>query len=234
MQSGVNLICSKKSEATLAATTTKATLETVQRGAMPLVEVAIAYAILECALWSTKRDQLVWILITLAWIGLCTWRSGRSPREVGVSMQGILESLWTIPFVLAISGIAVALAWAAGSLHGLLGARQPLWHALLYSIWALVQEFLSLSFIFVRLEDTFGTIAGIVATAALFSLAHIPNILLIAATVPMSVAFCWLFSRYRNIYTLAVCHAILGLTLSITASPVLTHSMRVGSSYYFR
>lgn len=230
----MNLISLKQSEVKLSASTTKATSENVQRGVMPLVEVAIAFAILECALWSPKTTQLVFGLITLAWIGFCTWRSARGPRELGVSIHGLAASLWTVPLILALCGAALVAASMAGSLHGLMGARAPVWHALLYSIWALVQEFLTLSFIFVRLEDALGTNGGIVATAALFSLAHIPNLLLILVTVPMSLAACWVFSRYRNIYAVAVCHAILGLTISVTLPPALTHSMRVGISYYFR
>ncbi len=90
-----------------------------------------------------------------------------------------------------------------------------------------------MSFIFVRLEDAFDAKTAILATAFLFGVAHIPNLVLMAATFPMCLVFCWLFWRHRNIYPLAISHAVLGLTLSIVLPVAVTHSMRVGISYFF-
>ena len=201
---------------------------------MPLVEVAVGFAAIEGALWSRKPAQFAWALVAFTAVALWTWRSSQSARELGVGKHCLADSLWIVPTAAVVCGIAILTAWFAGSLHGLLGARAPVWHALLYAVWALVQEFLMLSFIFVRFEETAGTNPAIVATGALFALAHIPNLLLIYVSLGMSLAFCWAFKRYRNIYPLAVAHAMLGITLSIILPNAVTHYMRVGISYYVR
>jgi hypothetical protein len=40
-----------------------------------------------------------------------------------------------------------------------------------------------------------------------------------------------MFRRYRNIYPLAIVHAMLGLTVAITTPDSLLHHMRVGIGY---
>jgi hypothetical protein len=205
---------------------------TVQHRARALAEVAIAYALLECALWSTGVWQIVWAVAMLAWVAVSARRSHYTFAELGVGKTGFRESLWIVPLTIIVSVGMVSGAWLAGSLHGLLGARTPLWHSLIYIVWSLVQEFLTMSFIFVRLEDAFAATRAIFFTAALFCLAHIPNLLLMAATLPMALGFCWFFRRFRNIYPIALSHALLGLTLSMTLSGALTHYMRVGAAYF--
>jgi membrane protease YdiL (CAAX protease family) len=204
----------------------------IQHRARALSEVWIAYGLLECALWSTHAWQLVWGVAMLLWVALCTWRADRTADEVGIGRSGLRQSLWIVPLAIIVSVGMIFVAWFAGSLHGLQSARTPLWHALLYVVWALVQEFLTLSFIFVRFEDAFGATNATFFTAALFCLAHIPNPVLMAATFPMAVGFCWAFRRYRNIYSLAIAHALLGLTIAASLSSAVTHSMKVGIAYF--
>jgi len=42
---------------------------------------------------------------------------------------------------------------------------------------------------------------------------------------------CLLFLRYRNLYPLAMAHAILGITIAITIPGAVDHNMRVGLGY---
>jgi len=197
-----------------------------------LLEVAIVYALLEAALWSRGSAQIGWAIAMLLWVAYSSLRSHRSAAELGIGKAGLRQSLWIVPSAICLSAAMLAAAYVAGSLHGLTGARTPLWHSLLYLVWALVQEYLTMSFIFIRMEDTIRSSPAILVTAVLFSLAHIPNAVLISATLLMGLVFCWLFRRFRNIYALAVAHALFGLTLSVTLSPALTHNMRVGIAYW--
>jgi membrane protease YdiL (CAAX protease family) len=65
----------------------------------------------------------------------------------------------------------------------------------------------------------------------LFSAAHLPNLVLVAATVVAAVFFVSVFQRWRNIYPLAIAHAMLGLSLAASVpDPVLRH-MRVGIGF---
>jgi len=48
---------------------------------------------------------------------------------------------------------------------------------------------------------------------------------------PAGLAFCELFRRYRNIYTLAIAQAILGMCLAAAVPDAWHHHMRVGIGY---
>lgn len=205
---------------------------TVQDRARSLVEAGVAYAFLESALWSTHVWQFAWALAMLFWVTMSTRRSHRTAAELGVGSGGLRQSLWIVPAAMLLSACMISAASFVGSLHGLRGARTPLWHALLYVAWALVQEFLTMSFIFVRLEDAFEASTAIYCTAALFCLAHIPNPVLMVATLLMGLIFCWLFQRLRNIYPLAISHALLGLSLSVCLPSSITHFMHVGIAWF--
>jgi membrane protease YdiL (CAAX protease family) len=69
------------------------------------------------------------------------------------------------------------------------------------------------------------------AAAAMFSLAHLPNPILTVLTFIFGLAACLIFLRYRNLYSLGIAHAILGVTLAITLPAPLIRNMRVGLGY---
>jgi membrane protease YdiL (CAAX protease family) len=101
-----------------------------------------------------------------------------------------------------------------------------------YAIWALVQQFLLQAFFlsrFLRLLKNLRTAP--VAAALIFALAHLPSPILTAVTLLWGLAACLIFLRYRNLYSLALAHAILGITISTTIPGPVDHNMRVGLSY---
>ena len=73
--------------------------------------------------------------------------------------------------------------------------------------------------------------AGGFAVAGIFSLAHLPSPILTVATLVFGLAACTLFLRYRNLYPLAITHAILGICIAICLPGPVTHNMRVGLGY---
>jgi membrane protease YdiL (CAAX protease family) len=71
----------------------------------------------------------------------------------------------------------------------------------------------------------------VLITGFLFGFAHIPNPVLMAATLGMGFAFSELFRRYRNVYPLAIAHAALGLALAVTFPESVIGRMRVGIAW---
>jgi membrane protease YdiL (CAAX protease family) len=199
-----------------------------------LAEVAAVYVVIEAAVWTLGMQQLILGIAATAAMAVLTIRSHRSARELGLTTAGLRRSWWIVAVALMIGGIGLLASFYARTLHILHGARAPVWHALLYACWALVQQFIIESFIFVRLETVFGTTVAIIATTVMFSLAHVPNAVLVTATAIMGLGFAWLFSRYRNIYPLAIAHAVLGITLAITLPENTTHFMRVGAAMFMK
>ena len=67
----------------------------------------------------------------------------------------------------------------------------------------------------------------------MFSATHIPNLILMVATLVAGIVFAEVFARYRNIWPLALAQAVGGLLLAAVAPDVLIHHMRVGPGYFF-
>jgi membrane protease YdiL (CAAX protease family) len=204
-------------------------------GLRALLEVLVAFGLVEGALWSAGPAQILWAVVALLWVAITTVKAGRPPKTLGIGTAGLRSLLWVIPAALAASGLLVLAASLAGTLHILTGAHTPPWHAALYAIWALVQEFLVQSYIYVRLNDALrnGTNA-VILTALLFSLAHLPNPVLTGTTFFLGLGLIFLFRRYRNIYPLALAHAMLGLAVAVSFSNSMTHNMKVGAAYWIR
>ena len=198
----------------------------------PLLAVVVAYGMIEIALWTRGRTQVVWSLIAAAWIIWTTVHQRRHPRELGIAGRGFAPSVWIIPASLAVCAAMVFVAWKLGTLHDLYGPNPVLYHSVGYFVWALEQEFILQSFFYLNLEELTGNrLRSAVIATVLFASAHIPNPVLVAATMVISLCFTQLFRRYRNIYALGVAHGLLGLTLALTVPNDVHHHMRVGIGY---
>jgi membrane protease YdiL (CAAX protease family) len=197
-----------------------------------LIELAVAYALIEAAEWTENATKLVFSLIAAAWIVFCVLRRKPSIRDLGLGVP-TLRSLWaTVGSAASLGAIVLVGGWLAGTWD----PRHPTWPPLqnpdLYAIWALLQQFMLQIFFYVRLESVLRSSGrAVLATAALFAIAHIPNPFLIVGTFAGGLFFCEFFRRYRNLYPLAAAHALLGFALAESLSMVLMRHMRVGIGY---
>ena len=158
-------------------------------------EVAVAYVLTECALWSSGGAQLAWGAATLLWVLLATAVSRRTPRQLGLLGSGLRQVLLIAGTAALAGGLMVLTAWYVGEAHSPHGNR-PFERALLYSVWSLLQEFLTQSFVFVRLETVLGSRWAVIGTALLFSLADLPNPILTPATLLAGLVLTLAFRRY--------------------------------------
>jgi hypothetical protein len=194
--------------------------------------IAIVVAYLEIALWTRGRTQLIWSLIAAAWIVGTTVQQRRHPRDLGIAGRGFAALAWIIPASLAVCAAMIVIAWKLGTLHDLYGPNPVLYHSAGYLVWALEQEFILQSFFFLNLEELGGNrLRTAVIATVLFASAHVPNPVLVAATLVVGFCFTQLFRSYRNIYALGIAHGLLGLTLALTVPNDIHHHMRVGIGY---
>ena len=101
-----------------------------------------------------------------------------------------------------------------------------------YTVWSFVQQFLLQGYFLFRLLRLLPRREGAaVAAAVIFAAAHLPNPLLTVVTLIWGVVACFVFLRCRNVYTLMLTHAILGVSLAITVPGPKMHNMRVGIGY---
>ena len=197
-----------------------------------MLAIAGAYLLAEGGLWTAGVVQRGFIIAAMCWIAGCTLLQRRSAKQLGIGLGGLRQSSW-----LALGALALA-AMVVGMLHGagwqLPAIQHPiqLWRVGAYSVWAVEQEFILNSFLFLNLEQLAGTRRAILFSAVIFAIAHIPNPVLMALTLLAGLMFCAVFARYRNIWPLAVAHALLGITVAVSVPDSVTHHMRVGLGYF--
>lgn len=196
-------------------------------------QLVLAYGILEVALWTRGHRQQVASLAFISWIFVTTVMQWRRARGLGIGVRGFGSALIAIPIAAIAAGTILLAGRLAGTLRPLYGTQAPLFHAAGYATWAMVQEFILNSYFFVRLERLLrSTRAALWGAVLLFTLAHVPNPVLLAGTFVAAIFFVSVFQRYRNVYPLGIAHAMLGLAIALTVPDTFLHHMRVGISYF--
>jgi membrane protease YdiL (CAAX protease family) len=197
-----------------------------------IAELAIAYGLILLVIWTPRSWQrILWWVAAAAVVAIAA-SSFEGLQAMGVRRANFLRSLWIVGAALLVSAAAVALAIWLRTLH--IPATPILFIETYmgYIIWTFVQQLLMQCFFLSRLLRLIPNpkLAAVV-TAVIFAVAHLPNPILAPVTLLWGLAACLLFLCYRNIYTLAIAHAILGVTLTITVPATVHHNMRVGLGY---
>jgi hypothetical protein len=195
-------------------------------------QLLTVYASLEGAFWTMGAAQAAFIGLTAALA--VTW-SLLEPRfwpDLGLDPRSIRRGWWIVPIAVAIAGLILFAAWRWHTLRPPADELSVYLKVLLYLIWALMQQFLVQSFFFVRLEQLLrGGRRAVIATALLFSSAHIPNPVLVPVTLAGGLLLSELFRRYRTLYLLAVAQVLVAISLAISIPQPVLHGMRVGIGY---
>jgi membrane protease YdiL (CAAX protease family) len=195
-------------------------------------QLCVAYGLLEVSLWTEGHTQRMAALATAVWIVFATVVNRRALRQIGLARSGFWRALIVLPIAAALATVIVLIGWRTGTLHGLFGARPPLWHSAGYAIWAMMQQFILNSFFYVNLEDLLGdSKRALWCATGLFAIAHLPNPVLTVGTFVAALFFVSMFRRYRNIYPLGIAHAMLGLAMAVAVPDGWLRHMRVGIAY---
>jgi membrane protease YdiL (CAAX protease family) len=197
-----------------------------------LAEIAMAYGLILMVIWTPRPEQrFLWILAAAS-VVFITWISCDGRQAMGLRTGNFARSIWIVFAALFLSCAAILIAWHLGTLHLPNSALAFLATYSAYAIWSGVQQFLLQAVFLLRFLKLIPSprLAALTA-AALFAAAHLPNPILAPVTLIWGVAACLLFLCYRNIYPLAIAHAIFGITVAMTIPGPVDHNMRVGLSY---
>jgi hypothetical protein len=211
-----------------------------------LIELAISYGLILLVIWTPRPWQRHLWWIAAAAIAIIACASFDGLKVMGVTTTNFLRSLWVTGAALLLAALAIFIAVELNTLHlpgppatglGRWGGLPPgpilfietYW---VYALWACVQQFLLLGFFlprFLRLMP--GANSAAILAASLFAFAHLPNPILTPITLIWGLVACLLFLHYRNLYPLAMAHAIVGISIAISIPGPVDHNMRVGLGY---
>jgi membrane protease YdiL (CAAX protease family) len=193
------------------------------------IQIALVFSLIMVAVWTPQGHLNTAVsLLAAFFIVFFTIRSDFSVGDLGLSRPASGAA------VMLGAGVLIAVAIGlVGSMMMKIGPARPVpWNrAWQYAIWALLQEFILQSFFYLRMERSLGSRRATLASAFLFSIAHIPSPILTVMSFLGALFFCDLFRRYRNVYPLGVIHATFGLVIAASFPDNLLHHMRVGLGY---
>jgi len=200
--------------------------------ARDLVEIAVAYALILLVIWTPRPWQrYLWpIAVAAVVVILCISFDGL--EAMGLRTANFRRSLWIAGAALLMAGAAVLVSLKLHTLRLPDGVLAFIGTYCAYAVWSGVQQFLLQGVFLLRfLRLIPEPRRAALAAAALFAAAHLPSPILTPITLIWGFAACLLFLHYRNLYPLALAHAILGVTVAVTIPGPVDHNMRVGLGY---
>ncbi len=195
-------------------------------------EIVLIFGLLEAVMWTPRG--FAHSLLIAGLVGSALWFGFRrhSREELGLIWPSWGGTVWILAIGCAVAAAIPAVAMSTG--HAV--PANPGWPRLQniwpYVVWAIGQQFLLQSFLFLRLESVLRGRAAVVAATVLFTVAHLPNLPLTAMTFAGALFFTEMFRRYRSIYPLGIVHAVLGIAIAYSCPDSLMHHMRVGLSFW--
>jgi membrane protease YdiL (CAAX protease family) len=201
-------------------------------GRRVLAELAAGYTLILIVIWIPRPWQQIVYFLAAAFIVAASWLSFPGGEALGLRPKKFFGSIWILGAALLASALSIAAASHLRTLHGPTTPFIFFNRYAGYMLFACVQQFLLQDFFLLRLlRPIRRPRTAALAAAAIFSLAHLPNPILTVVTFVWGLLACLLFLRYRNLYVLAVAHAILGVTVALCVPGPEIRNMRVGLGY---
>jgi len=163
---------------------------------------------------------------------LSLWQRRETPRDIGLRLDNLTHSAREVGIATIVAAtLIVACGIAAG------GALHPSMDlipiGLGYAVWGLLQQLALQGFVQRRLSAVFrDERITALASAMLFASLHLPNPVLVPATLVTGYVWCRLYRRAPNLITLACSHAALAVAAMATFPPAWIHDLRIGPGYW--
>jgi hypothetical protein len=203
-----------------------------QGRARALAEFIVCYALILLTIWTARPLQRWLYWVALAWVVATTLRDFQGWAAYGLRRAGFWRSAWVIAMAAVLAAIGMAMAEHFATLHTPHGAEGWVRTFGGYTVWSLMQQFLLQGYFLQRIQRLIpNRRRAVLLAASLFALAHLPNPILTPVTLLWGIVACTVFLRARNIYPLAVAHAIFGISIAVMLPPPVIHNMRVGLGY---
>jgi membrane protease YdiL (CAAX protease family) len=203
-----------------------------RRVAWDIGELIVGFALILAVIWTPRPLQHWLYFIALGWFLVSIVLSFEGWKAMGCCVAGFWRSSWVVGVAVIVAAVATFFASSFHTLHHPGGPIQWFRTFAGYTIWALTQQLLLQGYFLARLLRILPkpNLAALL-TAGVFALAHLPNPVLTPLTLIWGITACLVFIRSRNVYPLAIAHAIFGICVAITIPASILHNMRVGLGY---
>ena len=198
----------------------------------PAAEVVAFFGLAELATWGGHWVEAIILVVILLLVGLCVasnvWH-GDSRERVGLGGAQFwpalkLGLLVTLPVMIPL--------FVMGSHKRLYWPWDLAWAMAGYPVWGFAQEYALLGFVNNRVEDALPKHPALIPwiNGFLFSMCHLPNPILMLFTFVAGGVFTLIFRRHRNLFAIALVHALMGIAISLAFADI-NGIMSVGPGY---
>ncbi|HXO36444.1 MAG TPA: CPBP family intramembrane glutamic endopeptidase [Candidatus Acidoferrales bacterium] len=195
-----------------------------------LVELIFGYSMIVGIIWMPERLQRILSPVALLLTLLVVLAHRHNRDELGLGARDFVRSLWILPAAAGLAALSIFAAAKIGTLHPLYKADFA--HISGYVLWTIYQQFLLQDYFMDRLlRLVSGEAAAVTLAGTLFAAAHLPNLVLAAATLLWGMVSCALFRRYHNLWALGLAQGLLGLCFAVCVPDALHHHLRVGLGF---
>jgi membrane protease YdiL (CAAX protease family) len=195
------------------------------------VEAGAIFALLISYIWFFQALARPSWMILLGIILISHAIRGETPSGLGLRKAGFAECArrFAVP-VIVVAVITVMLGFVFETVRHV-AVWQVAGVLLGYCPWALFQQYLLNGYFTNRLSASFDArYQFLVAPMAggMFAAAHAPNMLLMSVTLIGGTLAALAYRRYRNLFILALAHALIGTTVWLAVPDSLSYHLRVG------
>ena len=198
----------------------------------PLLRLLFPIALIEVALWAPLPVGILFGVGALWYIAWQVYNAASNARSLGLDLSGVLRESWLLGATVVLALAILSAAYFSGSLHRLWGLRHPWIGGAIYICWAFVQEFMLQCFCVPMLRALVSRVSSLLLAGVAFAVFHLPNPSLTLVAFFAGVAFTAIYARRKNLYVVALIHAVLGLTLAVSAPDEWFHELRVGRHFW--
>lgn len=202
-------------------------------------EVFLTFGLIMALIWLLPDDKLIALIAgsTVIFLIFISWHYHKDTLyDVGLLPKDYSQAKFVLLFVIV---SLTALALIGNFIKPEFWKTADFWENFSdrlkrYIGWAFLQQLLFLGYFVSRLDKVFKKRwHTIIIASVLFSLAHLPNPILTAGCLFLSIANSYFFLKSRNLFLLLVPHAILATaTLYLIADSLLDHPMRIGPHFW--
>jgi membrane protease YdiL (CAAX protease family) len=179
----------------------------------------------------SKSIAAIPVALAIVFMVLSHLERGETLREIGFRGDNFVAAarLLLLPTVLAIALILLG-SWLFGGSAFLVKPFRP--RFIFVPFWALFQQYALQGFINRRAQIVLGPgLKSIFLVAFLFSIVHLPNLLLTVTTFVGGLIWAAAYQGQPNLFALALSHSVASVTLALTVPRHLVDSLRVGFKY---
>jgi hypothetical protein len=198
------------------------------RSGLRLAEAFGFTAVVLIDIWFLRIRSAWWDALPAIFAIVSSIAHRETSRSLGLSVRELWGALraWR----------AALLVGAVAAIAGCFLMGRPLYllyRGGLYFLWCVLQQFLLQNMIYRRLRDAAGAswIACVIA-GVLFGVTHVPNPVLVPATLAWGAVSARMFEHRPSIVALALLQTLLSALLLWLTPADLSHQFRVGPGYW--